>query len=121
MLIPLSASFGAQAGLRDDVNPYQQIVNRNVFGLESRIPIVTNIMVKVKRPQITLTGFTTILGKKQALMTVDVSGKVTRHCILAEGERDGDIEVLRVNEVAATVEVSQAGTRITLYVRQEWH
>src|SRR6185436_5810795 len=65
-------------------------------------------------PPITLTGITTILGNNRVLMNVQVPGKAPQSFILTEGQRDGDIEVLEIDEKAGSVKISQSGTVVPL-------
>jgi hypothetical protein len=96
-------------------NPYQAIVERNVFGLKSPPPPPDPEANKPPPPKITLTGITTILGNKRALMKVMMPPKPgvkqeEQSFILAVGQRDGDIEVLEIDDAAGTVKVNDFGT-----------
>ena len=62
-----------------------------------------------------LTGITTILGNKRALLKVQFPPKPPQPAkeqsyILTEGQRDGSIEVLEINEKTASVKVDNSGT-----------
>jgi hypothetical protein len=62
-----------------------------------------------------LTGITTILGNKRALLKVQFPSKPPQpakeqSCILSEGQRDGAIKVLQINEKTAIVKVDNSGT-----------
>jgi hypothetical protein len=98
----------------DSSNPYQGIVDRNVFGLKPLPPPGKPEEKKVDLPPITLTGITTILGNKRALMNVQSPGKPPKPLILAEGQREDEIEVLEIDEKAGSVKISQSGTVIPL-------
>src|SRR2546426_7293281 len=89
---------GTQAITDDSANPYQGIVERNVFGLKPPTPQATIDTKKPDLPPIILTGITTILGNKRVLMNVQSPGKPVQSFILTEGQRDGDIEVLEIDE-----------------------
>ena len=106
--------FGAIAIGADSGNPYQGIVDRNVFGLKPPPPIGKPEEKKVDLPPITLTGITTILGNKRALMNVPVPGKAPQSLILAEGQREGEIEVLEIDEKAGIVKLHQSGQAVSL-------
>jgi len=106
---------GATAG-----NPYEGIVERNVFSLKpppppGPAPTATSPAVKM-----TLTGITTILGKKQALLCAQVpplgptQPAKQESYILAEGQRDGDIEVVSIDENAGVVKITNRGSPETL-------
>jgi hypothetical protein len=98
----------------DSENPYQGIVDRNVFGLKPPPPPGKPEEKKVDLPPITLTGMTTILGNKRALMNIQPPGKPLQSFILAEGQRDGDLEVLEIDEKSGTVKVNQSGTVLSI-------
>ena len=94
-------------------NTYGNIVVRNLFDLKP-IPQITNELPTPPPPKITLTGITTILGKKQALLMEQVPARPPQKAqeqsyILAEGERDGDIEVVSIDEKAGSVRVINHG------------
>ena len=96
-------------------NPYQEIVARNVFALTNPPPPPRPEDNKPPPPKITLTGITSILGKKRALMKVQTPAKPgakqeEQSFILTEGQRDGEIEVLEIDEKAGTVKVNDFGT-----------
>lgn len=65
-------------------------------------------------PRITLTGITTILGNKRALITVAGPGKTSQSYMLTEGQGEDEIEVLRIDEKKGAVEVRNHGTIQTL-------
>ena len=98
-------------------SPYQAIVERNVFGLKPPPPPPDPEANKPPLPKITLTGITTVLGNKRALMKVPPTPakpgeppKTEQGFILAVGERQGDIEVLEIDENAGSVKVNYGGT-----------
>ena len=97
-------------------SPYQGIVDRNVFGLKPPPPPTPpEDQNKVPPPNIKLQGITTLLGNKRALMKVMMPAKPgvkaeEQSFILAQGQRDGDIEVLEIDDKAGTVKVNNFGT-----------
>jgi hypothetical protein len=100
-------------------NPYQGIVDRNVFGLKSPPPPPDPEANKPPPPKIFLTGITTILGNKRALLKTTPPAKPgepakEQSFTLGEGQREGEIEVLEINEKACTVKVNDYGTITTL-------
>ena len=104
-------------------NPYTSIVERNVFALKPPPPAPDpNAQAgNVPVPKIFLTGITTILGNKRALLkTPPPQGKPgegpkgEQSFILAEGQRDGDLEVLEIDEKAGAVKVKFGDTIVPL-------
>jgi hypothetical protein len=104
-------------------NPYQSIVDRNVFSLKPPPPQADP--VEVNKPtalKITLTGITTILGNKRVLMKTPPppskpgqgQPQTEQSYILTEGQREGEIEVLEIDERAGSVKVNNAGSIQTL-------
>src|SRR5882672_6816749 len=94
VLCVLLLCAGGSATGADSANPYQGIVDRNVFGLKPPPAPPRPEDNKPPLPPIILTGITTILGNKRALMNMQMPGKPPQSFILTEGQRDGDIEVL---------------------------
>jgi hypothetical protein len=100
---------------------YAEIPERNLFGLKPPPKIQQNDPPP-QIPKIVLTGITTILGNKRALMKTQpqpAGGKQGEHAkelslILTEGQREGDIEVLQIDEKAGSVKVNNSGTVMTL-------
>src|SRR5438874_11353639 len=100
----------------ETANPYQGIVDRNVFGLRPPPPPPSNEPVKPPPPAVTLTGITTILGKKLAFMNVQLPPKPgdqqkggPQSFMLGIGEREGEIEVLDIDEKGGVVKVNDYG------------
>jgi hypothetical protein len=103
-------------------NPYQSIIDRNVFSLKPPPPPPEPI--EANKPQtlkITLTGITTVLGNKRVLMKTapppvkpGEPPKTDQSYILTEGQREGDIEVIEIDEKAGSVKVNNGGTVQTL-------
>src|SRR5262245_12425017 len=105
----------ASAIVNESANPYQGIVDRNVFGLKPPPPISDTTTPPVKDPPpITLTGMTTILSTKRVLLNVQSPGKPVQSFILAAGQREGDIEVLEIDERAGSTKINYAGTTVPL-------
>jgi hypothetical protein len=103
------------------VTPYAGIVDRNAFGLKPPPPPPDPETTKPPPVKITLTGITTILGNKRALMeTPPPAGKPgeqpkgKQSYILTIGQREGDIEVLDIDEKSGSVKVNNSGSIVTL-------
>ena len=103
-------------GGADNGNPYRVIIERNVFDLKGPPPPVSIVPTNAPPPNVKLTGISSILGKKQALFMVQklgIPGKSPNTdvpYIITEGERQDTVEVLEINEKAATVKIKNDGT-----------
>ena len=98
-------------------SPYQAIVERNVFGLKAPPPPPNPEDTKPPPPKILLQGITTILGNKRALFKMQVPpkpGEQPQSFILAEGQRDGDIEVVEIDDKAGKVKLKYFSTIVDL-------
>lgn len=111
----------APESVPDSRRDYNAIVERNVFGLKPMPPPSTpSNPAPPAPPKITLTGITTILGDKTALLKAELPaskpGEKAKEqpLILSEGQREGNIELLKVNENAGTVTVNDYGTVMTV-------
>jgi len=107
-------SAASAAGPAFSGNPYRHIPERNVFGLRPPQPAHPE-PPSAPLPKIMLTGITTIFGDKRALLKVQFPAQPPRpakeqSCMLTEGQRDGSIEVLQINERTAKVTVDNSGT-----------
>jgi hypothetical protein len=99
-------------------NPYQEIVERNVFALKPPpAPMSAEDAANANRPPlppIKLTGITTILGGKRAFLNVQMPAKPPEPAkpmsyMLSEGQRDGEIEVLEIDEKGGSVKLNAFG------------
>lgn len=102
------------------VTHFGDIQQRNLFGLKSAEPKI-DTPVPPKLPRLILTGITTILGNKRALLKqlpppeskAPAQGQELL-LMLTEGQREGAVEVLQIDERAGAVKVSNSGTVMTL-------
>ena len=108
-------------GSTTNSNPYNAIIERNVFGLRPPPPPPAPPVKKEPPPNIILNGITSILGPKEALLKIPPTpargrepAKPEQFFELAEGQRDGDLEVLAIDEKARTVKVNYAGDIVSL-------
>ena len=115
-LTGLCSISAANAAVNEaESSSYQVIVQRNVFDLHG--PPVTSPQAPTAPPaaNIKLTGVATILGFRQALLMVQepsVPGKPPakeESYILNEGQREGPIHLLEVDEKAGTVKLENDG------------
>jgi hypothetical protein len=114
----LAGGLVLNAGLRaDDVvlpgNPYAPVVARNVFGLN---PIVVDDNTQAPEPpaKITPNGIMSIFGHLQVLFKVSGAIKAGKPAgdesyILAEGQRQDDIEVTHIDQKASIVTFDNHG------------
>src|SRR6185437_13265595 len=117
VLAGVLASGGALAATsRVTDTPYNAIVERNVFNLHPPIPREdSSALIKpTPPPKITLTGITTILGKKVAFLTTPAlkPGTQPENAMLAEGQALNDIEVQSIDEKAGIVKVRSEERRV---------
>ncbi|HEV2391770.1 MAG TPA: hypothetical protein VG146_05330 [Verrucomicrobiae bacterium] len=98
---------------------YASIPERNAFGLKSP-PQINVTSAPPQLPKLILTGITTILGNKRALMleappaNKPADRPKEESLILTEGQRQGDVEVLQIDEKAGSVMVNHSGQIMTL-------
>ncbi len=102
-------------------NPYHGIVDRNVFNLHDPPPPPDPASTKPPTPKFYLTGITTFLGKRAMFNTTPtpMPGKPGEQpkehsYMLSEGQRDGEVEVLEIDEIAKLVKINYAGEAMTL-------
>ena len=111
-------SPGGTVALADSPNPYQQILASNVFRLRMTDPAPTMASPPAQLPRFILTGITTI-GPKRVLLRVRFPATAAdpgyeHSLILAEGQRDGQIEVLAIDPVAGSVRLMVCGFEMTV-------
>ncbi len=100
--------------------PYHQISEINVFHLKApENPSITP--ARPPLPKVTLTGITTILPDKRALLLVQFPphsaepGRL-QYYVLAPGQEQGPVKVLEIDERTASVRVQVSGeTRILTF------
>ena len=97
-------------------NPYQGIVERNVFALKPPPDPETLKPQAPPPPPIELQGITSMFGKQQVLFSAVMPGSKPGEppkktpMVLKVGERDGEIEVLAINEATGSVKFNNHGT-----------
>jgi hypothetical protein len=112
-------STGAKGVIADKADqPYQGIVERNVFNLHAPPPPINpaDLIKHEPPPKVTFTGITTILGRKLAFLTVPGTkpGALPDSMMLAEGQAQNDIEVKEIDDRAGVVKISNHGQPETL-------
>jgi hypothetical protein len=106
------------------VTPYEAIVSRNAFGLKP--PPNPADLIKTPEPvvaDIKLQGITTILGRKQVLLKVKQPAAPGQPAsdeslMLAEGQRDGDVDVIEINVLQGTVLLKNGGSLLSLNMKE---
>lgn len=99
----------------DPVNPYQLIVERNVFRLKAAAAAAVHGRDAADPPpKITVTGLTTILGDKRVLFKARMQAKSSvapreESYVLAQGMSEAGIEVLAVDQKAGTATFNNHG------------
>jgi hypothetical protein len=125
MLVCILAAFALCAAANavtanSSGSPYQSVVERNVFGLKPPPPPPDPEANKPPPPKMFLQGITTFGGIKRALLKTQMPAKPgeppkgEQSFVLAEGQRDGDIEVLEIDAKGGTVKVNDFGMIATL-------
>ncbi len=106
-------------------NPYAKaIVGRNAFSLNAApLPTIVD-PPRPPPPRITLQGVTTILGRRQVLFKTQMPAKPGEparemSCVLSEGERQGGIEVVAIDEKAGTVRFNNHDILQTLNLKDD--
>ena len=90
---------------------YSPIVARNIDGLNSPMPPDPNAAAEADLPKITVNGIMSGFGNLKKVLfkaTVSKSGKDLCY-VLDQGQREDDIEVLRIDEKSGTVQFSNHG------------
>jgi hypothetical protein len=81
-------------------NPYNSIVVRNVFLLKPTPPPPVNpgpTTPVTPPPDVKVRGMTTILGYPQAIFEMTPKGKPPESHIMTDGERQGSLELVKIN------------------------
>jgi hypothetical protein len=113
-----AAPAAVAGGTNVSENPYRAIFLRNLFGLRP-VEIRTAPPPPAPSSTIVLTGITTILGDRRAFLEITPPAKPPQtakqiSCILAEGQREGAVEVVQIDPKGGSVKVSDNGTLTTL-------
>ncbi len=104
-------------------HPYVGIAGSNVFHLRSPALQATNPPPALL-PQVIPVGITTILGDKRVLLRVKFPAQPPEpareaSCILAVGQREGPIEVLKIDEVTGSVKINNSGAVMVLTLARD--
>jgi hypothetical protein len=117
---------GARAVIADSPgNPYSGIVDRNVFALKPKpLPPIVDTTPPVSPQKIVLQGIVNAWGKKQVFWKTMMPAKAgeaakEKSFMDSEGEREGEIEILEINELACTVKVMNNGKPQSLNLKDD--
>lgn len=99
-------------------NPYHLIPKRNVFNLRAKQPVRVPQPV-TPMPTVTLTGITTLLKGKRALLQVQFPAvppqpASVKSYVLAEAQKAGPIQVLEIDEKSSIVKLNNSGTLMAI-------
>ena len=111
------------AALGTLVASYSQIPVSNVFRLKTPEIKLADIP-RPPLPRIVLVGITTILGDKRALIKVKMPAVTDlalkeQSLMLAEGQQEGPIRILKIDENARQIEVNNSGTIMVITFEKE--
>jgi hypothetical protein len=117
----LAGSRQASALPEGSSNPYAVISERNVFHLNPIPPPPPAEPSKADLPVIKLSGFFKVGKKTRALFSSAPKKKdeTWTYFNLAEGEKEGVLEVVKIDEADGKVEVLNTGTPATLTLKED--
>ncbi len=119
-LAPVSARATATDAAAEAEARYRLIPARNVFRLRPPPATPEPKIQQPALPKLILTGITTILDTKRVLLIMQAAGARPGEAggetslILAEGQREGPIEILQIDEANGRVQLKNSGTPMTL-------
>jgi hypothetical protein len=109
-----SAKVFSAAAARD----YSQIPVRNLFGLHEaeikREEVIPPPLLKIVLNGITTMGSKLVFLKVQFPQKAGEQPQAEQSFMLTEGQREGGIEILEINERAGTIRVNNFGTEMTI-------
>jgi hypothetical protein len=112
---PPSAATPPPASFIDTNNPYSVIAARDIFGLVAPAPVDTNALIDASLPKITPEGIMGIFGDLSVLFKVSPSkpGPKTddEYYTLSEGQRQDNIEVVKIDDKKGIVTFNNNGTK----------
>lgn len=105
-----------------DSSPYAAIAGRNSFALKPPAPPAAVVTPVTPPSGIELQGISTILGRPQVLLKIKVPPRPPepakdKSVVLDIGQREGDVEVLSIDNVAGIVSLKNQGSPLTLNMK----
>lgn len=118
IVLPCLSAVAVETG----VNPYQPIVDRNVFGLKPPVQVTNPLTEEIKPTKVQLIGLANMFGKKTAIIKFVEPPKPNQPVpqeplVLAEGEASQDIEVIEIDEKAGLAKILNKGKPVTLDIK----
>jgi hypothetical protein len=117
----LVAVMGRADVTEPPANPYQVILDRNPFGLKPAPALPVGPTNPVEQVNVKLTGFTSDSpGSWKAWLMIPArpgGNPNPQYLSLAEHEKQGDIEVVEINEKESTVKILNGGTQVELNIK----
>ena len=103
-------------------NPYQPIIDRNVFGLKPPVQATNPVPEEIKPTKVQLIGLANMFGKKTAIIKFVEPPKPNQPVpqeplVLSEGEAAQDIEVIEIDEKAGLAKILNKGKPVTLDIK----
>ncbi|MBI3877194.1 MAG: hypothetical protein HY300_14765, partial [Verrucomicrobia bacterium] len=112
----LALAFGACAATADEKIDVKVILDRNPFALKPIPPPPVQTNEPPKGPEtVKLSGIVSIIGPPRALLVRQEAGQTKPDYLsLREGEKDGAVEVVRIDVDAGEVEITNGGIKKVL-------
>lgn len=118
----LSCVIAALSSRRAPANPYMVITNRNAFGLQPEQPLPKPEELRPPPAKVRLEGIMSLMGSKRAILRLLKQGVPPGQepvLMLAEGERDQDVEVIAIDEENNTVKIRNQGITMEITFEKE--
>jgi len=119
----LAATFAARADIKADhgagTHLYRDIVRQNAFRLNPLppAPAAPDAITSNTPADLKLTGIAASVGHKSAYFLWDERGKPPRYFSLAEGQKEGALEMVAIDVVSETVRLRRQGTEMVLSLK----
>lgn len=100
---------------------FSAIARKNAFRLSQAKPEPNPELIRIKLPQVTLQGVTTLLDTRQALLKIEAKGAAVGTevcCVLSEGQTRNGVKVLRIEVESGTVWLTNQGAEQILSLKR---
>lgn len=95
------------------------ITNRNVFGLREPAPPPAPPAPPAPKTTVKLTGILNILSSKRAVLVISEQGKQPVSKVLKEGDSEGSVEVLSIDEKEGIVKIKNDNQEVSLNFKDD--